>query len=181
MIYVFLANGFEEIEALGTVDILRRCDFEVETVGVGTLDVKGAHGVVVLADTIDSMIRVDSSVDAIVLPGGMPGTLGLEKSEYVSAAVDYCSENGVLIAAICAAPSILGHKHLLDGKKATCFPGIEEQLGGAEYVDCPSVLDGKFLTAKGPGCTTEFALHIARALGRQEKAEKVRASLQCAK
>lgn len=181
MVYLFLANGFEEIEALATVDFLRRCSIEVTTAGVGTLDVKGAHGIVVLADTIDSMVKLDDDLQAIVLPGGMPGTVNEEKSEYVQAAIDFCAENGRKIAAICAAPSILGHKGLLDGKKATCYPGYENQLGNAVHVDLPAVADGRFITGKGAGCTIEFAYEIAVSLGFEDKAREVIKSIQCSR
>ena len=181
MVYVFLANGFEEIEALATVNFLRRCSIEVMTVGVGTLDVKGSHGIVVLADTIDSVIKLNDDLQAVVLPGGMPGTKNEEKSEYVQSAIDYCAENCKVLAAICAAPSILGHKGLLDGKKATCFPGFENQLGKAVHVDLPAVADGRCSTGKGAGCTIEFAYEIAAALGFKDKATEVIKSIQCSR
>lgn len=179
MIYVFLADGFEEVEALATVDMLRRCEFEVQTVGVKSLDVKGSHGIVVLADNIDSMIQVNDDIEAIVLPGGMPGTLNLEKSEYVNVTIDWCAEHGKVIAAICAAPSILGHKGLLDNKRATCFPGFEDQLGKAQYTGDYVTRDGNIITGKGAGVTLDFAFEIASALGKGDKAENVRASVQC--
>lgn len=181
MVYVFLANGFEETEALTTVDFLRRCKIDVTTAGVGTLDVKGSHGIVVIADTVDSLVKLDDDLQAIVLPGGIPGTPNEEKSEFVQSAIDFCAQNGRKIAAICAAPSILGHKSLLDGKKVTCYPGFEDQLGNADYVGLPAVTDGDIITGKGAGCTIEFAYHIAAALGFEDKAKEVIKSIQCSR
>ena len=132
MIYAFLANGFEEIEAITIIDILRRAEKEVITVGIGDNIIRGAHGMVVVADTQDNMIELDDKLEMIFLPGGMPGTLNLERSAVVQSAIDYCVENDKYIAAICAAPSILGHKGILDGKKACCYPGFEQELKGAD-------------------------------------------------
>lgn len=113
MYYVFLAEGFEEVEALAPIDILRRAEIEVYTVGVGAKVITGAHNVPVVADVIDCEVGPDTDCEGIILPGGMPGTLNLEKSASVQKFIDYCSENGKLIAAICAAPSVLGHLSLI--------------------------------------------------------------------
>lgn len=179
MVYVFLAQGFEEIEALATVDFLRRCELDVITAGVGSQDVTGAHDITVLADTIDSMLVKSDDVEAIILPGGMPGTLNLDKSKYVQEIIDFAVEKGVLVCAICAAPSILGKKGLLKNKRATCFPGFEDQLIGATVDGNPVEVDGNFITAKGPGCTIDFSTAIAEKLVGKEVAEKVRKSMQC--
>lgn len=165
MIYVFLANGFEEIEALTPVDCIRRCELDVKTVGVGGRVVTGSHGIKVVADIDDFEIKLDENLDMIILPGGMPGTLNLEKSEIVQRAVDYCAQNEIPIAAICAAPSILGHKGLLEGKNATCYTGFEEQLYGANVLtDCPCVTDGNIITACGMGVALEFSCEIIKKL-----------------
>lgn len=179
MVYVFLADGFEEIEALATVDFLRRCEIEVVTAGVGSQDVTGAHNITVLADTIDSMLVKSDDVEAVVLPGGMPGTLNLQKSKYVQDMLDFANEKGILIAAICAAPSVLGEKGLLSGKKATCFPGFEDRLEGAVLSDSFVVTDGNIVTAKGAGCTIDFAAAIAEKLIDKNKPQAVKASMQC--
>ena len=179
MVYVFLGQGFEEIEALATVDFLRRCELDVITAGVGSQDVTGAHDVTVLADTIDSMLVESDDVQAIVLPGGMPGTLNLEKSKYVQNMIDFAANKGILVCAICAAPSILGKKGLLEDKKATCFPGFEDQLIGAVVSGNSVEIDGNFITAKGPGCTIDFSIAIAEKLVGKDVAEKVRKSMQC--
>ena len=149
MVYVFLADGFEDIEALAPIDILRRANVDVKTVGVTGKEVTSSHGVTVKADISVSDIKLDSDLELIVLPGGMPGTLNLEASVGVQKAIDFCAANDKYIAAICAAPSILGHKGLLKGKKATCFPGFEKDLVGADACSDLVVIDGKFITGNG--------------------------------
>ena len=179
MIYVYLAQGFEEIEALATVDFLRRCDLEVVTAGVGSQDVTGAHDITVLADTVESMLVKSDDVEAVILPGGMPGTLNLEKSKMVQDMLDFASEKGIVIGAICAAPSVLGKKGLLQGKKATCFPGFEDQLIGAVVTGASVETDGNIITAKGAGCSIDFAYAIAEKLLGSEKPSHVKLSIQC--
>lgn len=174
MVLVFLANGFEEIEALTPVDCLRRCEIDVKTVGVDNRVVTGSHGIKTVADLDDFEVTFNDSLEMIILPGGMPGTLNLEKSETVQSAVDYCAENGVPIAAICAAPSILGHKGLLSGKKATCYVGFEDQLAGAEVLtDVPCVTDGNIITACGMGAALEFSCEIIKKLKSPECAAQL--------
>ena len=179
MFYVYLAEGFEEIEALATVDFLRRCDLEVVTAGVTSQDVTGAHNITVLADTVASMLEMSDDVQAVVLPGGMPGTLNLQKSKYVNEMLDFANKNEILIAAICAAPSILGAKGLLDGKKATCFPGFEQELGDAIFTGASVEIDGNIITSKGAGCSIDFAKAIAEKLIGEEKPTHVKKSIQC--
>lgn len=132
MIQVFLAPGFEEIEALTTVDILRRAGLETVTVAVGTPDrtVEGAHGITVTADIKEDEAE-GASAQALVLPGGMPGTRNLEKSAAVGRCIEQAAKTGAYLCAICAAPSILGHKGFLNGRQAVCFPGFEQELEGA--------------------------------------------------
>lgn len=173
MIYLFLAEGFEEIEALTPVDILRRAGLELKTVAVGESKiVKGAHGIEVVADITESEIK-NEIPEAIILPGGMPGTTNLEQSEVVIDTLMRAMINGSLICAICAAPSILGIMGCLKNKKATCFPGFEEYLDGATVVDERIVRDENIITAKGMGCAAEFALCIVEALTSKEKADEV--------
>lgn len=178
MIYVFLAPGFEEIEALATVDVLRRAELDVITVGVGEDFVVGSHQIPVAADIYERDLVLDEKVQAIVLPGGMPGTLNLEKSPVVQKAIDWAIENDKLVCAICAAPSILGHKGLLNGKEATAFPGFEEELVGAKISGKYVARDGNIITARGMGSSIEFGLQIAEILTSKENADKIRASLQ---
>ena len=179
MIYVFLAQGFEETEAVAPIDILRRCEKEVITVGIGDNIIKSSHGLVFVTDTEDKLIELNSDLEMIVLPGGMPGTINLENSEIVQKAIDYCVENNILIGAICAAPSILGHKGLLNGKKAVCYTGFENQLTGAEVLNVPAVIDGQFVTARGAGVAVEFGLKLVEALISKERSQKVREAILC--
>ena len=178
MIVVFLANGFEEVEAIATIDLLRRAELEVKTaaVGIGTI-VNGSHGMQIIADMPADKVDL-SKVEMVVLPGGMPGTLNLEKSPYVQKAVAHCAEEGKYLAAICAAPSILGHKGLLKGKKATCFPGFEQELFGAEVTKNSVEVDDKIITAKGMGVTIDFALQLVELLEGPQVAQKLRLSIQ---
>ena len=181
MIYCLLAKGFEEIEAVTTVDILRRAGIDVETVAISKLGgevVVGAHGMNFIADIKQKDIDYDK-IDGVFLPGGMPGTLNLEKSKTVQNVIEHCYKNDKYIFAICAAPQILGHKGYLNGKDATCYPGFEGELTGADIVDAPAVLDGKILTGKGPGVTIEFALAIVEILKGADTAQKLRESMQC--
>lgn len=179
MIYVFFANGFEEVEAVATVDMLRRAELEVCTVGIGGTKIAGAHGIVVDCDLADAQADADASLQAVVLPGGMPGTLNLEKAQTVQHFIDYAVEHGKLVAAICAAPSILGHKGLLEGKEATCFPGMEQELYGAKLSSAYVCKDGQIITGRGAGVAVDFGLAIAAEFAGQAKADAIRASLQC--
>ncbi len=161
MIYLFLADGFEETEAIVPLDILKRVEVGVTTVGIGGRAVVGAHGIAVGADISDSEMTVPDDIDGVILPGGMPGTLNLEKSLLVKACVERAAAEDKVIAAICAAPSILGRMGLLGGKKATCFDGFESFLDGAEFVDDFCVVDGNIITARGAGAAFEFGFAIA--------------------
>ncbi|MCD7797550.1 MAG: DJ-1/PfpI family protein [Clostridiales bacterium] len=178
MVYLFLADGFETIEALAVVDMLRRAKIDICTVGVTDKTVMSSHNIPVTADiTADEFTAED--LEAVVLPGGMPGTLNLEKSGVVQQAVDYAVDNKKYVCAICAAPSILGHRGLLNGKNAICFPGFEDALTGAKISDEYVVTDGKFITARGAGVAVNFGLEIVSRLSDKETAEKVRDSIQC--
>lgn len=173
MIYLFLAEGFEEIEALEPVDILRRAGLEVKTVAVGTSKtVKGTHGIEVIADMTESDLD-DTTPEAIILPGGMPGTTNLEQSAIVIDTLMRSAMEGSLVCAICAAPSILGICGHLKGRRATCFPGFEEYLDGATVVDERVVRDGNIITSRGMGCAAEFALCIVETLRGKQKADEI--------
>ena len=179
MVYLFLAEGFEEIEALTPVDILRRGKVNLKTVGVTGKNVTGSHGITVTADmTIDELDDL-SDAQAVILPGGMPGTLNLEADKRVISAIKYCVENNRFVAAICAAPSILGHLGVLDGKRATAFPGFEKDLIGAEFYNDFVAHDGNIITAKGMGVSVEFGLEILAAIKDTETANNVRSAIQC--
>lgn len=179
MIYVFLANGFEEIEAITPIDLLRRAEKKVVTVGVGDNIIVGAHGVPIVTDTIAQEIILNDEVEMIILPGGMPGTLNLEKSQYVHNAIDYCAKNNIYIASICAAPSILGHKGLLKGKTAVCYEGFETQLEGSVIGDTSVAVDGQFITARGAGVAVEFALKLVELVASPAESNRMRAAILC--
>ena len=179
MIYLFLANGFEEIEALATVDILRRAEIPVKTVGVGTVRPTGTHGITVEADLSENDIRTDD-ISGVILPGGMPGASNLAASASVKRCLAVAKERGLLIAAICASPAVvLGQGGFLNGKTATCYPGFENRMTGAVVSASPVVTDGNITTAKGAGVTVDFALELVARLTTPAIAEKIRSSIQC--
>lgn len=180
MIAVFLADGFEEIEALAVVDVLRRADLDVAIVGVDETtpgDPIGAHNIQVKVDIHEVDLDI-LELEAVVLPGGMPGTLNLEKSGIVMAAVRHAMERNLPVGAICAAPSILGHAGYLNGKRATCYPGFEASMTGAIPMD-GVVTDGNVTTGCGPGVAIDFALELVRVLVSEQKAEEIRRGMQC--
>lgn len=179
MIYCFLAGGFEEIEAIAPIDILRRAELDVTVVGVGGLAIVGSHGIAVGADITDSEVGLPDDIEAVILPGGMPGTLNLERSEVVSLFIEKAVEKGALIGAICAAPSILGKRGLLAGRKATCFDGFECFLEGAEVVDQPAVTDGNIITARGAGAAIEFGLQMVAYLKGEKESKVLRKGMKC--
>jgi len=167
-ILVPLAEGFEEIEAVTIVDVLRRADIEVIVAGLDGGTVCGAHQIEIKPDI--SLIDCESQeFNMIILPGGMPGSDNLEKSEVLKKILLSAHKNGKWIGAICAAPKVLGHYGMLVGKKATCYPGFESELKEAKFVEKRVVCDEKFITARGPGVAMEFALEIVKIL----KGEKV--------
>lgn len=177
MVYVFLADGFEIIEALAPVDMLTRAKVDVKTVGVTGGIVTSSCGVQVVCDMqISDFDFYD--VEAIILPGGMPGTLNLENSSDVQKAIDNAINTNTLVCAICAAPSILGHKGLLNGKNAICFPGFEDALEGAELSSDYVVRDDNIITAKGAGVCIDFGLEIVKALKGEDLANDIRSSIQ---
>ena len=174
MIYMFLAEGFEEIEALCPLDLLRRVGVEVTVVGVGSDKIMGAHGITVSADVPEEFYR-DSNPEMIILPGGMPGTKNLDASNTVHKAIDASLEQNAYIAAICAAPMILGKRGLLNGKSAVCYPSFEEYLTGASIPENARLItDGKIITAKGMGVAYELGLEIVSLLCGKDKAEQIR-------
>lgn len=175
MIYMFLADGFEEVEALCPLDILRRAGLDVTTVGIGGKDViRGAHGIIVHADIPDVMYR-DANPDMLILPGGMPGSKNLDESRIVDSALRAAGRKGAYLAAICAAPMVLGKRGYLEGKRAVCFPGFEEYLTGAT-VDAEKtvVRDGNVITAKGMGAAFDFGLELVKCFKNDGSAEKIR-------
>lgn len=178
MIYVFLAEGFEEVEAFAPVDVLRRAGLEVSTVGVTGEYVTGSHGIKTAADIKLCDASFDN-LDAVVLPGGLPGTTNLEADETVQKFIDYCAENDKYLCAICAAPSVFGHKGLLEGKEATSYPSYWSHLEGAKISESYVARDGKFITARGAGVSLEFGAEIASVFVGEEKAHEILKSMQC--
>ncbi|MEG1447797.1 MAG: DJ-1/PfpI family protein [Oscillospiraceae bacterium] len=173
MNYIFLADGFEEVEALTAVDILKRANIEIETVGIGKNTVMGAHKIKVVTDLVDSDVNVNN-IRLVILPGGMPGSANLQKSDVVNKCLDNAFKNDGLVCAICAAPFILGERGNLQGKKAVCFPGFEEKLIGAKIQNTKVCVDGNIITAVGVGAAIEFALAICEKIRGKETAERVK-------
>lgn len=174
---VLLADGFEEIEALTVVDLLRRAQVYVDTVSI-TEDyiVHGAHGInVQTEDVFDEVNFVES--DMIVLPGGMPGTTNLMEHEGVRRVVKDFAENEKPVAAICAAPMVLAELGLLKGKKITCYPSVEKEIQGAVFTHQPVTVDGNIITSRGVGTAIAFALKLIEILSGSEKAEEIAASI----
>ena len=165
MLHLFLADGFEEIEALATVDVLRRCGLDVQTVSVtDEIIVEGAHGVSVVAEELLESVDVTDS-EALILPGGMPGAETLCNTPKLQEMLKSHAAKGGLCCAICAAPMMLGKLGLLNGRRATCYPGFEDHLAGAEYTAAPVEEDGHFITANGPAAAVDFACAIGKRLG----------------
>lgn len=176
-VYVFLADGFEEIEALATVDVLRRAGVKVTTVSINPTEmVTGAHGVPVVADVLfDAADLADA--DMLVLPGGMPGAANLDAHRGVCTALKAQAESGKYLAAICAAPMVLGHLGLLNGKNATCYPGFEGELDGSTYTAAPVEKDGNIITGKGPAVVLPFAYALAETLVGEEVVAQVKSGM----
>lgn len=177
-VYVFLANGFEETEAITPIDYLRRCEeIEVLTVGIEGKMIEGSHKISVMADI--SVFDVDiKTADMVVLPGGMPGTLTLGKSKHVVDFLKEAMEREIFVAAICAAPSILGHEGYLNGKRATCAEGFQDELTGATYTGEPVEVDGNIITARGAGVANQFAFALVECLCSKERAEKLKGAVR---
>lgn len=179
MFYCFLADGFEEIEALATIDILRRAGIPVTMVGVRGELIRGSHQLFIQADAKLGEFEPDARMQGVILPGGMPGVRNLDADEDVHRAIEYCAKHHLYICAICAAPSIIGRMGLLKGRSATCFPGFEEALDGAHVTGDKVVVDGNYITAKGAGCALDFGFAIVEQVCGKEKAEAVAAAMQC--
>ncbi len=174
---IFLADGCEEIEALTVVDVARRAQIETVMISVsGKKEVTSSHSVTFQTD-IGKEAADYSKLDGIVLPGGMPGTLKLGEDSTVCETIRSFAGEGKLVAAICAAPSVLGQEGLLQGKRATCHPGFEEKLLGAEFSDACVVRDGNIITSRGMGTAISFALEIVRYFQDDEAVEKLKTAL----
>lgn len=179
MVYILLADGFEEIEALAPCDMLRRAGVEVRLVSATEkLHVRGTHGISIMADlTVSEMNSRD--IDMLVFPGGMPGAKNLDEHPRTDILVRHCLDRNAYLAAICAAPMILGKRGVLAGKKAICFPGFEKYLAGAEIMEGERVVrDGNIVTAVGAGAAVDFGLKLVEIMKGKETAESIRASIR---
>lgn len=177
MVYIFLADGFEEIEALCVLDFLRRAGVETKTVGISGKTATGSHKIPVICDIEASSLTGNEDFDMIILPGGLPGATNLDESPLVNKFIEKAVSQDKFIAAICAAPFILGKRGILNGKRACCYPGFEKELIGATVVDDGCVRDGKIITARAMGKSHDFALEIIEALCGREVRENLAKSV----
>ena len=173
MVYVLLGTGFEEVEAIAPVDLMRRAGIQVQTVGITGKTVAGSHKIPVEADILPENMDLES-MDMIVLPGGLGGVASARASQAALDALRWGWEHDRFVAAICAGPTVLADLGIPDGKKATCFPGCEGQMGKADMVPGVAALrDGKLITGTSAGCAIPFALQLIKALKGSEAADKV--------
>ena len=179
-VLIVLAPGFEEVEAVPPIDVLRRAGLDVTVAGVGANPVEGAHGIRIHTDI--SIEKYEGIPDAIVLPGGMPGAENLAKSAALAKLIDLVNRKGNLVAAICASPAVvLAPTGLLDGKNATCYPSFETRFGPKTYFMPERVVcDGNVLTSRGPGTALEFSLEIAAKLAGPKEAERLASAMLAA-
>lgn len=173
MVYVLLGNGFEEVEALAPVDILRRGGVEVRTCAIGGRTVTGGHGITVVGDMPVEEISLEN-LEMIVLPGGLGGVKAIQESEAAMAAVKKAWEHGRYVAAICAAPTVLADLGIPDGKKATCYPGMEDEMGDAIMENAPVTVDGKLVCGQAAGSAMEFGFTLLALLKGEETANSVK-------
>lgn len=177
MVYLFLADGFEIVEAMAPLDMLRRAGQEVTTVGVGTLTPKSGAGVAVTADRTEEGFVLPADATLVILPGGLPGTTNLMASAVVRKAVLEADRRGIYLAAICAAPSVLEAAGVLRGKRATIYPTMHETLKSAQYTGEPVTVDGTVITGRAAGCAVLFGLALVGALCGDETAQRIKASI----
>lgn len=173
MVYLFLADGFEEIEALCVLDFLRRAGIDSKTVGVSGKTVTGSHNIPVICDITENELDTEADFDMVILPGGLPGSTNLDNSAVVDRMIWRAYNEEKLLCAICAAPFILGKRGFLKGKRATCYPGFENELTGATIVKAGVVRDGNIITGRAMGSSHDFALEIIEALLGKEMREKL--------
>lgn len=176
MILVLLADGFEEIEALTPVDMLRRAGLNVKTVAIGSKIAVGSHKIPVICDMEPSEVKEDE-ISMVILPGGMPGALNLDASPHTDRFINAALKNGGRLAAICAAPLVLGRRGLLSDREAICYPGFEHELKGAKISEKSVVTDGNITTAKGMGVALAFSEELVRLLCGKERANELSAAV----
>ena len=172
MVYILLGTGFEETEAIAPLDLLRRAGIQTATVGINGKVVYSSHGIGVEADLELGQMDL-TQLDMIVLPGGLGGVASIRASKQAMEAVRFAWENGKYTAAICAGPTVLADLGIPNGKNATCYPGCESQMGTANLVEAPAVIDGKLITGTSAGCAIPFGLALIEALKGPEAAEAV--------
>jgi DJ-1 family protein len=176
-VYIFIASHFEETEAIGTIDVLRRAGIEVITVSISDEKViESSHGVKIVTDKTFNECNFDDG-SMIVLPGGMPGTRNLQNCKHLADLIAKYNKEGKYLAAICAAPLVYGQMNLLNGKDATCYPGFEDELIGANHKKEPVVVSGNFISSRGAGTVYDFSLKLVEILQSKEAAEKVKESI----
>ena len=172
MVYLFMADGFEEVEGLTVVDLLRRAGVEIQTVSImKRRNVVSSHQIELMADILFEDIKEEPEM--LILPGGIPGTPNLKAHEGLGALIRQCAEKDVYLAAICAAPTVYGAMGLLEGKNATCYPGMESELLGAKVSYEPVVVDGRFITSRGLGTAIDFGLKLTELLKGKEEADSI--------
>lgn len=177
MIYLFLAEGFEELEAVTIIDVLRRASIPLKIVGInGKSTVVGCHNIEITADILDRDLDLNS-IDMIILPGGIPGVNNLESSSIVRQVLDFCNKNNKTIAAICAAPAVLGHLDILKDKCATCYPGMESELKAANVSQKSVCHCDNVITSQGPGTAIEFALYLVKNIKNQKMADDIKKAM----
>ena len=172
MIYMFLGTGFEETEAIAPLDLLRRAGLEVQTVGLNGKVIYGGHGIGVEADITIHQLDL-TRLEMVILPGGLGGVASIRECEKAMEAIRFAYGNDKYTAAICAGPTVLADLGIVDGKKATCYPGCEEQMGSAIMVEAAAVTDGKLITGTSAGCAVTFGLALIAALKGQEEADRI--------
>ena len=176
-ICIFMANGFEEIEALTVVDICRRADIKIITVSIaGRRQLLGAHAIAIHADEVYDNVDF-SQMDGIVLPGGMPGTLNLKNHDGVRYVVKQYAKEGRYVGAICAAPTILKSLGVLEGRRATCYPGVEDEMEDVVLTETAVVVDENIITSQGVGTAIDFGLKLIEILDGEEKAKEIADSI----
>ncbi len=173
MVYVLLGTGFEEVEAMTPIDLLRRAGISVQSVGLSGKTVFGSHHIGIEADILPEEMDL-ADMDMLVLPGGLGGVKSIRESKAAMDAIAYAYENRIFLAAICAGPTILAELGYLDGRQAVCYPGCEDQMGGARVLQAlPCVTDGRLITGASAGCATAFALALIAALKGQAAADAI--------
>lgn len=178
MVYVMLADGFEEIECLSVVDILRRGGVEVKMTSLSKCEyVCGAHDIKVIPDTVIDEIEKNEYIEAIILPGGMPGTLNLKNNNKLTEILRTQYNKNTLIAAICAAPMILGELYFLKSKKATCYPSFETHLIDADFSLDRVCVDGNIITSRGAGTAHDFGFEILKSIKGENCSDEIRKSM----